>query len=189
MSTVYKVISKETTGIMDKGLTYEVVQACYDENMWRILGDSANRYWNKSRFSDPIVERTTKPLENVFIRVNGNDEKGAAIELLKSIGYVLSFYQSPQRTFMIAGDSEGMMWNVTNEWWNCAGFKELKVDKQTFIQPKTIFTLAKEKTYNVDGKELTRVEVEGIIADMDAEVNEICKKSQHLFNIIQGDLK
>lgn len=162
----------ETVSNIVAGNYYEITGERKSSQIWMIKDESGgSSAYSKERFKDPINQLPTTKLENVFIRVNGEAEKEAAVELLKSMGYVHSFYKWPQRTFMMAGDSEGIMRQVTNEWWNCAGFKELKVDKQTFMQPKTIFTLVKEKTYNVDGKELTRVEVEGIIQGMDIKMN------------------
>lgn len=157
-----------------KGNFYVVVQDIFCGNMWNFPEVNSGDCWlaPKQYFSAPVSDIPMKKpkLENVFIRVNGDFEKEAAIELLKSMGYY--DYATDHRLYslFVVGYDDGSFGSFYDEEVT-EGCKELKVDKQTFIQPKTIFTLAKEKTYNVDGKELTRVEVEGIIQDLDIKIN------------------
>jgi hypothetical protein len=68
------------------------------------------------------------------------------------------------------GYSDGDLTTLLTPFWSSRVHKELKVNKQV-IPAKVVFTLSKEPTYNVDGKELTRVEVEGIIQGLDIKMN------------------
>jgi hypothetical protein len=204
---VHRVIARQSTGIMTEGVTYEVLQCEQHEDMWCIVGDPSSRAWLKKRFSDPLNEETPLPeeapkkLENVFIRVDGEAEKEAAIELLKSIGYNGTYdnYKSPHLSVcMIVGDYQGNISNVSNYCWNNCNYKELKVNKQVIpaqiIPAKVVFTLTKEPTYNVDGKELTRVEVDGIMKALYEEAEKLgelanvkSNKATTLYNLINGE--
>jgi hypothetical protein len=244
-SKVYRVIARQSTGIITEGVTYEVLQCEQYEDMWCIVGDQSCRAWLKHRFSEPLPEKhhveviedegclltigkfyeiiresarktawvilddrgdtdcycksrfkepitellkeSPKQLENVFIRVNGEAEKEAAIELLKEMGYKPPTGLNSGSTILgFVGYNDGDLTTLLTPFWSSRVHKELKVNKQ-IIPAKVVFTLSKEKTYNVDGKELTRVEVEGIIAEMDKNIVEIGFKSNLLYRLLQGE--
>jgi hypothetical protein len=169
-SKTYRVVAKETVGWLVEGSTYEVIQNKKYENMWSHIGKETEGGWFKHRFSDPLPEEASKQLENVFIRVNGEDEKEAAIELLVEMGYTGNvaqpkLYGFPQ-TVEGYNSREIGVYSIPVT----SSQKELKVNKQT-IPAKVVFTLSKEPTYNIDEKELTRGEVEGIIQGLDIKMN------------------
>ena len=156
------------------GNYYEVLEERTQQQIWMIKDEAGEiAAYFKERFKAPVNELPKQKLENVFIRVNGNDEKEAAIELLKSLGYddYSDYGYSTATIFLACHDgSFGGLEDFPEYIPEFYKHKELKVDKQ-IIPAKTIFTLTKEKTYNVDGKELTRVEVEGIIQGLDIKMN------------------
>jgi hypothetical protein len=186
-SKTYKVVAKETVGWLVEGSTYEVIQNKKYENMWSHIGKETEGGWFKHRFSEPLTEEAPKKLENVFIRVNGEAEKEAAIELLGCMGYKPPTGLNSGSTILgFVGYSDGDLTTLLTPFWSSRVHKELKVNKQV-IPAKVVFTLAKEKTYNIDGKELTRDEVEGMIAEMDKNIVEIGFKSNLLYRLLQGE--
>lgn len=152
-----------------KGNYYSVVQDTICRDVWFFPDAEKGHDWlaSKRHFSEVVSEIPTVPkqkLENVFIRVNGEAEKEAAVDLLKSMGYYNFSDYNYDKCVLFQAYSDGSFGGFTDDDM-IREAKELKVDK------KVVFTLAKEKTYNVDGKELTRVEVEGMIQDMDIKMN------------------
>jgi hypothetical protein len=197
-------------GCLTKGKFYEVVIDYHEESMWNILKDNSGEsgdFW-KYRFKDPVTslpeetsipEEAPKKLENVFIRVNGEAEKEAAIELLGCMGYKPPRGLNSGSTILgFVGYNDGDLTTLLTPFWSSRVHKELKVDKQVIpaqiIPAKVVFTLAKESTYNVDGKELTRVEVEGVVRSLYIEAGKLeelanvkSNKATTLYNLINGE--
>jgi hypothetical protein len=148
----FKVVAKETCGWLVEGSTYEVIQNKNYENMWSHIGKETEGGWFKYRFSDPLTEEIPLPeeapkqLESVFIRVNGEAEKEAAIELLKEMGYKPPTGLNSGSTILgFVGYNDGDLTTLLTPFWSSRVHKELKVNKQ-IIPAKVVFTLSKEPT-------------------------------------------
>jgi hypothetical protein len=187
----------ETVGTITKGVFYKVVGDRTFNQLWYIVDDEGIKSaYFKERFKHPVTRlpEAPKKLENVFIRVNGEDEKEAAIELLKGMGYKPPTGLNSGSTILgFVGYSDGDLTALLTPFWSSRVHKELKVNKQT-IPAKVVFTLAKEKTYYIDGKELTRVEVEGVMKALYEEAEKLeelanveSNKATVLYNLINGE--
>lgn len=164
-----KCINAEGTCLKNGGI-YEVVN--YEGEYTTVLinehGLSVELEYYHSRFEEYIV--TTKKLVNVFIPTANEEEFNAAKELLVGMGYSLGKYSEYEDTTKgilgVVGGRDGIQTTMYTDLHIESGYKVLSLKKHT------IYSLEEVTTYEVDGKTLTKSEVESKIAELNKLIGE-----------------